>query len=427
MPSLPDISRSGLLAATLAVVIVFLGGAILYGLTNEPGNISNPDVEFVATQPPTQPVDAGDTSFSWPVYGYDKARTRYLPLEKNLTPPFGRVWRLGGANLIEFPPVICDGGLFVLKNTASLYAIRRQDGYLRWTRNLGHLAASSPACGDGIVYSVVLQRGRARGSGGRVVAVEAKTGRLRWSKRLPSRSESSPLLYRGHLYFGTEDGRVYALDAKTGKVQWTYKSGGAVKGAIAMEAGKLYFGDYAGKVTALKRATGRPSWRASGGGGGPLGVGGGQFYSTPAVAYGRVYIGSTNGFVYSFSSRTGKLAWRHKTGGYVYSSPAIGPAKGGTVYIGSYDGTFYAFNARTGKVRWSRDSGGKISGAAVIFGNAVLYANLGRRSLAMVRADNGRLIWSRGNGGFDPGISDGRHMYLNGYSMIQTWRERKPR
>jgi hypothetical protein len=42
----------------------------------------------------------------------------------------------------------------------------------------------------------------------------------------------------------------------------------------------------------------------------------------------------------------------------------------------------------------------------------------------MVRADNGRLVWSRNNGGFDPGISDGKHMYLMGYSMIQTWQER---
>jgi outer membrane protein assembly factor BamB len=425
MPPLPEFSRSGMIAATLTLMLIFVCGALVYGLTTKPGNVSNPNVEFVATQPPAkvQPVSANN--FSWPLYGYDKARTRYLPIKGELRPPFGRVWRLGGSTLLEFPPVICGENMFLMKNTGSLYAIRREDGYLRWTRNLGKLAASAPACGSGTVYAVILQRGRQRSSDGRVVALRAKTGALLWSKRLPARTESSPLLHRGRIYFGSEDGRVYALDAKTGKVKWIYKSGGAVKGALAMDGGKLYFGDYAGNVTALQRATGKKVWQTGTGGSGPLGAGGGSLYSTPAVAYGRVYIGSTNGFVYSFSSRNGKLAWRHKTGGYVYASPAVGPAKGGTVYIGSYDGTFYALNARSGNVRWSRNAGGKLSGAAIVLGDTVLYANLGRRSLALVRADNGRLLWSRNNGGFDPGVSDGKHLYLLGYSMLQTWQERK--
>ncbi|HWI21316.1 MAG TPA: PQQ-binding-like beta-propeller repeat protein [Baekduia sp.] len=425
MRPFPHIGRRWLAAGVVAILV---GAAAVAGLvvsSSRPGNISNPDVEYVATQPPPVEKPKPAKQFSWPLYGYTPARTRYLPLETNgLRPPFGRVWRLGGATLLEFPPVICGQGMFIVKNTGSVYAIRRSDGYLRWTKRLGRLAASSPACGNGTVYATILQTSRGS-KRGRVAALKAKTGATRWSRVLPSRSESSPLLFRGRLYFGSEDGRVYALDAKTGSVKWIYRAGGAVKGALAMDGGKLYFGDYAGQVTALDRATGRRVWRSSTGGSGPLGAGEGNLYSTAAVAYGRVFIGSTNGFVYSFSSRTGRLAWRHKTGGYVYSSPAVGPAGGGTVYIGSYDGTFFALDARSGKVRWTRKSGGRISGAAAIFGDIVAYANLGRRSVALVSASTGRLIWSRNNGGFDPGISDGKHLYLQGYSMIQAWQERK--
>jgi hypothetical protein len=147
-------------------------------------------------------------------------------------------------------------------------------------------------------------------------------------------------------------------------------------------------------------------------------VGGGNFYATPAVAYGRVYLGSTNGFMYSLAERDGALAWRHKTGGYVYSSPAIAPVLGGTVYLGSYDGTFYAFNARTGGIRWTRNSGGKLSGGAAVIGNLVFYSNFSRKSTVAVGAASGKLIWSTNRGAFNPVISDGRRIYLNGFSSL---------
>jgi outer membrane protein assembly factor BamB len=424
MPRFPKPGRVGLILAVLGVLAGLGAGLVLFALSSKPGNISNPDVEFVATQGPAPVKPTNAKNFNWPLFGYDEARTRYLPTDVKLRPPFRRGWRLGGSILLEFPPVVCGTTMFLQKNTGSISAIRRADGYLRWRRDVGELAASSPACGNGMVYTVVLQRGRSRKSGGLVAALRSKDGAVRWSRRLPSRAESSPLLHLGRLYFGTEDGRVYALDAKTGNIIWTYKAGGAVKGALAMDGGKLYFGDYAGKVTALRRDNGRKAWSVGTGGSGPLGAGSGNIYSTPAVAYGRVYLGSTNGFVYSFSARTGQLAWRYKTGAYVYASPAVGPANGGTVYIGSYSGTFYALDARSGRVRFSRGSGGKISGGAVVIGDVVLYSNLGRRTVAMVRADNGHVVWSRPNGGFDPGISDTRDLYLMGYSQLQTWRDR---
>ena len=193
---------------------------------------------------------------------------------------------------------------------------------------------------------------RFRGSkGGRVAAVDAIDGRTRWSRKLPSRSESSPIVDSGRVYFGSEDGTVYSLRTSDGQVRWRMKADGAVKGALALADGKLFFGDYGGKVHAIRQSDGGKVWE-KGSGGGVLGIGGGNFYSSAAVAYGRVYIGSTSGAVYSFSAKNGALAWRHSTGGYVYASPAVGPGPGGrpTVFIGSYDGRFYALDARVGQV-----------------------------------------------------------------------------
>ncbi len=407
--------------------VVAAGVAAAFLLTSQPGDVSHPDVEFTDTQPSTpattqrepkagkHPMDDG---FAWPVFGYNKQRTRDLPLEVDLRPPFVTQWRVTGRELIEFPPVLCKRSLYMEKNNGALYKISRLTGKVRWKAKIGYLAASSPACAGSSVYAVVLSRGKGI-KGGRVIALDTKNGRVRWSRKLPSRAESSPMVASGRVYFGTEDGTVYALNARDGAVRWRYKADGAVKGGLALDQGRLFFGDYGGRVHAIRQRDGSQIWQTSSAGS-AFGLKAGRFYSTPAVAYGRVYIGSLDGFVYSFAASSGKLAWRHKTGSYVYSSPSVAtvPGAGPTVYIGSYDGRLYAFDARSGSVRWAHNAGGKISGAPVVVGDLVFYSNLSRRSSAAVGAVTGKLVWATGRGAFNPLISDGKRLYFLGYSSL---------
>ncbi len=417
-------------------LVVAAGAAAAVVVTSQPGDVSNPDVEFTEEQPPaTTPTtdepseeEAGhplDDDFQWPVYGFTKARTKFLPLDAGLRPPFVEQWAMTGSILLEFPPVLCGRSLYLLKNNGALYSIARLTGRVRWKRKLGDLAASSPACDGKTVYSVLLARGKGI-KAGRAVAVDAANGRTRWSRKIPSRVESSPLLDGDRLYFGSEDGTVYALRSSDGAVRWRYKASGAVKAGLALADGKLIFGDYGGRVQAIRRRDGGRVWSSSAAGS-ALGLRQGRFYGTAAIAYGRVYIGSLDGFVYSFSARNGKLAWRHKTGGFVYSSPAVAtvPGAGPTVYAGSYDGRLYAFNARSGKVRWSRKTGGKISGGPTVVGDLVFYSNLSRRSTGAVGASTGKLVWSTGRGAFNPAISDGRRIYLVGYSSLFALSDRR--
>jgi outer membrane protein assembly factor BamB len=410
-----------------AVCVLAAGAAAAIVLTSQPGDVSHPNVEFTDTQPSTpgttqrEPEAADhpmDDHFSWPEYGYTKQRTRDLPLDVPLRPPFVRQWAVTGRQLIEFPPVLCGRSLYLQKNNAALYKISRLTGKVRWKAKIGYLAASSPACAGRSVYAVVLERARGVRAG-RVMALDTKNGRVRWSHKLPSRAESSPLVASGRVYFGTEDGTVYALRARDGAVRWRYKADGAVKGGLALDRGRLFFGDYGGRMHAIRQTDGSQIWETSSAGT-AFGLKAGSFYSTPAVAYGRVYIGSLDGFVYSFAASSGKLAWRHKTGGYVYSSPAVASVGGvgPTVYIGSYDGRLYAFDARSGSVRWAHDAGGKISGGPVVIGDLVFYSNLSRRSSAALGAATGKTVWSTGRGAFNPVISDGKRLYFLGYSSL---------
>lgn len=418
---LPWVGLAGLL---LAIAVAVAAALVIRGERD----VSNPGVEFseTATQPPARepPQQAprrghpADDGFRWPVFGYDDARTRVLGLSRPFRPPFRRAWVTSTYDLIEFPPVLCRRSVYLLADNGVLFKISRWTGATLWKRRLGMLAASSPACDGKGVFVVLLRR---RGSGaGRVVALGAARGRMRWARRLPSRAESSPLLDRDRVIFGSEDGTVYALSKRTGRLAWRQRTAGAVKGAVAREGDRLFVGTYGGWVYALRRGSGRVLWRTRAAGGGAFGLGAGNFYSTPAVDYGRVYLGATNGAVYSLSARTGRLAWRKQTGAYVYASPAVGAVAGGppTVWIGSYTGTFYALDARTGSVRWTRDLRGKISGSASVIGDLVFASVVDKRRTTALGANTGKVVWRWAHGAFTPAISDGRRLYLNGYSAL---------
>jgi outer membrane protein assembly factor BamB len=419
-PDSPRSRRRIVIWAGLALAVLLAAGAGAYVLLSD-GDVSNPDVEFRSEPtetPQPEPAKKGPDTFTWPLYGYSPTRRHYLPASSSLRPPFRKRWTWNAHSLLEFTPVIAEGKLFVIKNNGAIYAIDKRTGKVRWRKNLGKLAASAPAYADGRIYVTILVR---KGSkNGLVAALRAKDGAKLWSKPLPSRSESSPLFADGHLYFGSEDGTVYALRAGDGSVDWKFKAAGAVKGAPALANGKLYFGDYAGRMYAIRESNGKKVWTASTHGA-HFGTAAGQFYASPSVAYGRVYIGNTDSNVYSFAADSGKLAWRTGTGNYVYASAAVAQVPGGkpTVYVGSYDGDFYALDARSGKVRWKKKAPGRISGAATVVGDVVYFGDLKSRTTTGLGANTGRKVFKYPRGGFNPVVSDGRNLYVVGYSSLQ--------
>lgn len=405
-------TRRGLAAA--ALVLVLAGGALAYLVGRKAGNESHPSVEFTATTPKAKPSAAD--RFLWPYYGYDAAHTKVLPASRAVRPPYRRGWTYSQRALLEFPPSIARGSMYVLRDDGVLVAIRLRKGKVRWKKRFGRLAAASPAVDGKRVWITLLSYRRA--TQGRVACVRARDGKLLWSRELPSRAESSPILAGGKLVFGTEDGTVYAYRARDGRRLWTFRASGAVKGSPALSGGVLYFGDYGGEVHAIRLKDGSPVWSTATSGG----VFGrsGTFYATAAVAFGRVYVGNTDGRMYSFAASSGKLAWATSTGAYVYSSPAVldVPGLGPTVYAGSYDGNLYAWDARSGAVRWKYAAGGKISGGVFIVGDLVWFADLLHKRVIALGLRQGRERFSFGDGAFNPVVSNRRELYVIGFGSI---------
>ena len=88
----------------------------------------------------------------------------------------------------------------MIKNNGALFALDKRTGKRRWAKNLGRLAASSPAYAGGRIYATILVRDGSKN--GLVAALRAKDGKKLWTKPLPSRTESSPLLVGGRSILG---------------------------------------------------------------------------------------------------------------------------------------------------------------------------------------------------------------------------------
>jgi outer membrane protein assembly factor BamB len=403
-----------LIAAAVVLAGIAVGAYVFVNNRNE--DVHRGDkVEFNAAQP-AKPSDDGTTP--WPFYHYDLAHTAYLGAD--VKPPFRKRWVFLGRVLMEFPTTVADNSVFFTRNDGSVYRLGADRGKTKWIRKAGSLAASTPAYWQGRLFVTTL-------SPGKIIAYRARDGKVLWQKALPSRTESSPIVHKGVLYFGTEGGAVYALYAKTGRVKWKAGTGGAVKASPALSGSTLYVGDYSGRMYAFWAKTGRQRW-STGTAGSKFGFASGRFYSTPAVGFGRVFAGNTDGKVYSFGADSGDLAWSKSTGGYVYSSPAIVNVDrlGPTVYVGSYDGTLYALDARTGSTRWTQRAAGRISGGVSVVGNVAYYADLDSKSTFGADIRTGKIVFRRKRGTYNPVTSDGKRIYLTGYNSITALDPRKP-
>jgi outer membrane protein assembly factor BamB len=395
----------------LAAAVVALAAAVLVGyqVLKRPPDVHNPNATFEPEKPKKAPKAK---TVNWPIFGFDRARTRYLPA-KGVKPPFRRLWRFGGRPLLEFPPVYAAGRLYFVDNNGTAFALDAKTGKVLWERRIGRLNASSPAYRRHRLYIVNLVPGH-------IVKLDARTGKTLWKRPLPSRAESSPVVVGRSVYFGCEDGRLYSLSTRNGNVRWATQLSGPVKAAPAYYGGVLYVGDYGGDMNAVRAKNGKVLWRT-----GSLGQGfgtGGEFYSTPAVAFGRVYAGNNDTRVYSFDRKDGTIAWTYSTGGYAYSGPTAAKTShtGPTVYIGSFDGNVYALNAKSGEPRWIHSAGGPVIGSLTAVGNIVYAAEFDHTTTTGFAMKTGRVVFRYRTGAYTPVISDGRRIYLVGYSSIHA-------
>ena len=146
-------ARTKFILGAAVVLGVLAAGSAVFALTRPPADVSNPEVEFreeptvtaVPSAIPEEPEKGSKKAdplrnFVWAGYGYSKDRRKYLPASSLLHPPYWWMWSYTGGTLLEFPPVMAEGKLFVLKNNGSLHAIDKRTGKRVWAKRMGRLA-----------------------------------------------------------------------------------------------------------------------------------------------------------------------------------------------------------------------------------------------------------------------------------------------
>jgi outer membrane protein assembly factor BamB len=201
-----------------------------------------------------------------------------------------------------------------------------------------------------------------------------------WKAPTGATITSSPAVFNGLVYIGSDDGKLYAFDAITGQQHWAALTGGRVYSSPAVDNGIVYVGSADSKLYAFDAITGNLRWSAHTGN---------QIYSSPTVVNGIVYVGSFDTKLYAFGATTGNLLWSTPTDSYIISSPAVAS---NVIYIGSGGGKLYALNATTGAHLWSTQVGDRI-GSSPAVAAGVVYVGSTDHNLYALNATTGNILW----------------------------------
>ncbi len=138
-----------------------------------------------------------------------------------------------------------------------------------------------------------------------------------------------------------------------------------------------------GRIVARKTMTGTVLWEFRTGG---------KIFSTPAIKGARVVCPSTDSMIYCLDIHSGKPLWNYKTGKSIVASPAIHKNQ---VFTGSSEGIFRSLDLKTGKLKWQYDSVANfVETRPLIYRKGVYFGSWGNTFYALDH-HSGKLLWKR--------------------------------
>jgi len=335
--------------------------------------------------PKTPVQSAHPMTAGWPMFQRD-ALHQSSDLDLSVAPPLGERWRVqltpnsGGLGLNGYQEgIVVSGTLFVASVGGDVRAYKAETGDLLWAVS-GYPTSGTPAYHHGLLYVM--------GSNGLTV-FKADTGEVAWSLWpgwVGTGAESSPIIYKGVLYFGS-------LLSPGSRFPYYVV-------AVDVDPSSPWY-----RSVIWTRSIGRTYYK-----------------TTPGAANNLVYMMDGSGSIRALNWRTGAVVWSKSLGQWLSTTESIclsviPPA----VYVTHESGLLYAFNAETGDILWSRDVQGRYSSPAVAWGNVFVAADHDNKLYAVKQAD-GTYAWTADTFQYtgtttdithgSPMVADGRvHLY----------------
>jgi len=240
-------------------------------------------------------------------------------------------------------------------------ALELEPGHRMATEGLAAVR-SQASVGPNLAAETATFRGSPDHAGIFVGAAPRNLARLKWRVQTGGKVRSSPTVWKGAVFVGSEDGYLYAIDAASGAIRWKTRTGaGDVSSSPAVFGDLVIVTGADGAVWAVSTATGQVQWKVPTSEPLPYRLFGTDprthdyWSSSPVVADGVVFVGSADGGIYALDAATGRLRWKVQTDAAVRSSPAVDRQR---VYVGSFDGNLYALDRATGAVCWKFKTAG---------------------------------------------------------------------
>lgn len=221
---------------------------------------------------------------------------------------------------------------------ATLFALNRHTGEIKWELKTGDFLLQTSASMDGVVYlagsfkdpKIVYEEGGAA----RYYAIDAETGKVKWSHRNHDGTPKVVIPTEKYLLFVAYEDFIQALDKDTGELVYRRDSNNWTPGMVVDDE-NVYFGPATTLVHSWSINEKKENWRFN--------IPGRAFdylLIKPMLVDNRVYFMSQQGFVYALNKTTGKQFFRYETG----MNSRVGLSYGdGHLYMNDSKGRVYGY------------------------------------------------------------------------------------
>lgn len=229
-------------------------------------------------------------------------------------------------DIIDTPPAMKDGMLYVGSDDGNLYAVNAENGELEWQLSLGGVIKGSPAIVDDVLYV-----GKAQTLGHAVYAIDLEDESELWELETNEFVTNAPVVSGGTVYIA-DHLQTYAISAAEGEAEWTYRFDGIdptppTESTAAVRDGTVFLTS-GGGVSAVDAGDGSEKWSEGVSGAGSPIPGG------PVVAGDILYAAAQD--LHALDTETGEELWTFDDE-TVDTDPVV---VNGTIYIGGWQGVY---------------------------------------------------------------------------------------
>lgn len=256
-------------------------------------------------------------------------------------------WRYPTGAKIYSTPVTDGERIFAASSSGWIFALNSHDGTLLWRFDTGQPVVSSPVMEEGIVYLA--------GSSGCCFALKSDDGQLVWkNNQIDGFVETTPLIYKDMLIFGTWNNHLYSLDINSGTVRWRWDNGynnRMLSPAACVPVGvnnKIFVVAPDRKMTCINAGDGTTIWQSD------LNANTVRESMGITADSSMILAKTMDGNVIGVSSmeNEGRVVWKAAMNAGYDIAPAVITESGGIVFVPTDKGFVYAVKRADGNLSW---------------------------------------------------------------------------